>query len=101
MQTNWMFRQNGSSGLLHCGMASRFPPATAGVLMAIGGAEDKLGDKAVLARFVRLAGGGSARVLVVATASSLGEEVTDLYRTVFGALGVAEVGALRPRTREQ
>src|SRR6266540_1704504 len=82
-------------------MASRFPPAAAGVLMAIGGAEDKLGDKAVLARFVRLAGGGSARVLIVSTASSLGDEITDLYRTVFTELGVAEIDALRPRTREQ
>jgi len=95
------FEQNRNSRLVDCGMVSRFPPATAGVLMAIGGAEDKLGDKAVLARFVRLAGGDSARVLVVSTASSLGEEVTDLYRTVFGALGVAEVEALQPRTREQ
>jgi cyanophycinase len=69
--------------------------------MAIGGAEDKLGDKAVLARFVRLAGGGSARVLIVSTASSLGDEITDLYRTVFTELGVAEIDALRPRTREQ
>jgi cyanophycinase len=69
--------------------------------MAIGGAEDKLGDKAVLARFVELAGGASARVLIVSTASSLGEEVTDLYRTVFAELGVGEIEALRPRTREQ
>jgi cyanophycinase len=69
--------------------------------MAIGGAEDKLGDKAVLARFVRLAGGESARVLVVATASSLSDEITDLYRTALAELGVAQVDALRPRTREQ
>src|SRR6266545_4667704 len=82
-------------------MASRFPPAAAGVLMAIGGAEDKLGDKAVLARFVQLAGGSSARLLVVSTASSLSDEITDLYRTVFGELGVTRIDALRPRTREQ
>jgi cyanophycinase len=82
-------------------MASRFHPPAAGVLMAIGGAEDKLGDKAVLARFVELAGGSQARVLIVSTASSLGEEVTDLYRTVFAELGVTQIEALRPRTREQ
>jgi cyanophycinase len=82
-------------------MASRFHPPAAGVLMAIGGAEDKLGDKAVLARFVELAGGPQARVLIVSTASSLGEEVTDLYRTAFADLGVTEIEALRPRTREQ
>lgn len=87
--------------MVDCGMASRFPPPAAGVLMAIGGAEDKLGDKAVLARFVQLAGGSSARVLVVAAASSMNEEITDLYRAVFADLGVAEVDSRRPRTREQ
>ena len=87
--------------MVDCGMASRFPPPAAGVLMAIGGAEDKLGDKAVLARFVELAGGSSARVLIVSTASSLSDEISDLYRTVFAGLGVAEIEAVRPRTREQ
>jgi cyanophycinase len=96
-----MSRQNRLPCLVDCGMASRFLPPAAGVLMAIGGAEDKLGDKAVLARFVRLAGGESARVLVVSTASSLGDEITDLYRAVFAELGVTQVEALRPRTREQ
>jgi cyanophycinase len=82
-------------------MASRVPAPAAGVLMAIGGAEDKLGDKAVLARFVELAGGASARVLIVSTASSLSGEIADLYRTVFGELGVTTIEAIRPRTREQ
>jgi cyanophycinase len=73
----------------------------AGVLMAIGGAEDKLGDRAILSRFVRLAGGDRARVVVLASASSLGEEITGLYEQVFTELGAAAVRSLRPRTREE
>jgi cyanophycinase len=73
----------------------------AGVLVAIGGAEDKLGDRTILGRFVQLAGGDRARVVVLASASSLGEELTGLYERVFAELGAAEVRSLRPRTREE
>jgi cyanophycinase len=69
--------------------------------MAIGGAEDKLGNRAILSRFVQLAGGDRARVVVLASASSLGEEITGLYEQVFTELGAAEVRSLRPRTREE
>lgn len=72
---------------------------TIGPLMVIGGAEDKTGRGAVLARFVRLAGGPQSRVAVVATASALGEEIVDAYREVFAKLGVPDVVAPRPRTR--
>jgi len=40
--------------------------------MVIGGAEDKLGERVVLARFIQLAGGPDARIAVISTASSLG-----------------------------
>jgi cyanophycinase len=73
----------------------------AGVLVAIGGAEDKLGDRAILSRFVQLAGGDRARVVVLASASSVGEELTELYRRVFTELGAAEVRPLRPLTRAE
>jgi cyanophycinase len=73
----------------------------AGVLMAIGGAEDKLGHKTILAHFVQLASGPRARIAVLATASSLGEEITGLYERLFAELGAAEVRSLRPRTREE
>jgi cyanophycinase len=82
-------------------MATGFVDSAAGVLMAIGGAEDKLGDKAVLARFVQLAGGAEARVLVVSSASSQHDEVTTGYRAVFTELGAAEVGSVHALTREQ
>lgn len=72
-----------------------------GPLMVIGGAEDKTGTRQVLARFVQLAGGQAARIAVVATASSLGEEIVDAYREAFGSLGVTDVVAPRPRTRAE
>jgi cyanophycinase len=68
-------------------------------LLVIGGAEDKLGRAGVLRRFVRLAGGRSARIALIPTASSVEDEVVAMYRQVLGRLGVAEVVAVRPTTR--
>ena len=67
----------------------------------IGGAEDKTGRGAILARFVRLAGGAKATVAVIATASALGEEILDAYREVFARLGVSVVLTPRPTTRTE
>jgi cyanophycinase len=50
---------------------------------------------------VRLAGGPAAIVAVISTASSLGDTVTDVYRTLFHKLGVPEVRGLRPETRAE
>ena len=68
--------------------------------MAIGGAEDKLGRRTVLSRFVRMAGGERARIAVVPTASSLGPEIVDVYEALFRKLGAEAVVAARPETRE-
>ena len=75
------------------------PDAPRGVLMVIGGAEDKLGRRTILNRFVRLAGGSAATIAVISTASSLGDTVTTVYKAIFERLGVAEVRGLRPETR--
>lgn len=69
--------------------------------MVIGGAEDKLGHRKVLRRFIALAGGTDAVVAVCATASSLGDEITDLYEKVFYELGAAEVLSVRPINRAE
>jgi len=69
--------------------------------MIIGGAEDKLDSKTILSRFVRLAGGPNGHVVIISTASSLGDEATDLYREVFLGLGVERVSGLRPLTRQE
>jgi cyanophycinase len=68
--------------------------------MVIGGAEDKLRDKVILHRFVKLAG-DECHIVVVSTASSLGDEATNLYRELFVQMGAARVTGLRPITREE
>jgi cyanophycinase len=67
--------------------------------MIIGGAEDKLRRRTVLTQFVRASGGSDARIAVVATASSLGHEIVDVYAALFRRLGAAEVVPVRPETR--
>lgn len=73
----------------------------AGPVVIIGGAEDKLRDKVILSRFVLMAGGPDAHVVVVSTASELGDTATEFYRELFGSLGVARVSGLRPLSREE
>jgi cyanophycinase len=79
----------------------RSAPPRAGHLLIIGGAEDKLRQRQILSRFVALAGGHEARVAVISTASALGDEATELYRSLFRAMGVPDVRGLRPLTREE
>lgn len=69
--------------------------------MIIGGAEDKLRHRHILRRFTTLAGGPEAVIAVCATASSLGDEITDLYESVFYDLGAAEVLSIRPINRAE
>jgi len=72
-----------------------------GALLAIGGAEDKLGKRTVLRSFVELAGGDTARIAVVPTASSLGPEIVEVYDALFRKLGAKDVVAARPESREE
>ena len=67
--------------------------------MLIGGAEDKLKAKRILSRFARLAGGGDGHVVVVSTASMLGDLTTEAYATLFADLGVGRVSGLRQQAR--
>ncbi len=55
-------------------------PVPAGTLCVIGGGEDRTGSRVVLREFIRLSGGDGARIAVVATASSLGDEILDELR---------------------
>ncbi|HEX3929543.1 MAG TPA: cyanophycinase [Nocardioides sp.] len=72
-----------------------------GPLMVIGGAEDKLGQRAILTDFVAGSGGAEARIVVVPTASSLGAEVVEVYDALFRRLGAGEVVPAGPETREE
>jgi len=69
--------------------------------MIIGGAEDKLRNKVILTRFVEESGGADGHIVVISTASSLGDEATELYRLLFTQMGAAKVSGLRPLTRQE
>ena len=69
--------------------------------MIIGGAEDKLKRRTILREFVARSGGSRARIAVIPTASSLGDEVVDVYDALFRKLGAGDVVACRPQSREQ
>jgi cyanophycinase len=72
-----------------------------GPVMVIGGAEDKLRDRVILTRFVNLADRPGAHIVVISTASSLGDEATEFYRHLFENLGVTRITGLRPLTRDE
>jgi len=73
-------------------------PGSRGFVIPIGGAEDKVSDRAILKRFSRLAGGRAAKVAVIPTASQEAD-TGRRYRDVFGSLGVDEVEILDYRKR--
>ncbi len=68
-------------------------------LLVIGGAEDKVGRAVVLRRFLRLAGGRRARIVVIPTASSISDEAADLYRSIFTRLRAADVQIVHAPSR--
>jgi cyanophycinase len=75
------------------------PQQRPGLLMAIGGAEDKLHQRVILRRFVEAARGPDATIVVLATASEV-PETGERYSNLFYGLEAARVEVLRVRTRE-
>ncbi len=75
--------------------------ATCGVLMPIGGAEDKHGERRVLRHFLELCGGKRARVVVMPSASPSAAEVGEAYSTLFRGLGAANVDCLHIQDRRE
>ncbi|HEX2451888.1 MAG TPA: cyanophycinase [Gemmatimonadales bacterium] len=70
-----------------------------GYIVAVGGAEGKVGDPTILRRFVRLAGGRDARIAIIATASQL-PDTGERYEAVFRDLGVRAARTLPLDTRQ-
>jgi cyanophycinase len=64
--------------------------ASHGHLVIIGGGEDRTRDKTILARFVELAGGANAKIVVITAASAAAEERWCEYDRAFGELGVRQ-----------
>jgi cyanophycinase len=61
-----------------------------GHLVIIGGHEDRKHDMEILTRFVALAGGKEAKIVVISAASSIADEMWQVYDTAFGELGVEQ-----------
>jgi len=71
-----------------------------GHLLVIGGAEDKYNERRILKRFLELAGGEKAEVLIVPVASDYPEFAADVYTQAFRNLGVANPRVLRATSRQ-
>ncbi len=72
-----------------------------GTLIAIGGAEDKSAESAIMQRIFRHAPAGNAKTGVITTASSIPDEIFPTYRDLFTTLSESEVVHLDVRKREQ
>lgn len=71
-----------------------------GHLLVIGGAEDKYNERRILRKFLELAGGDEAEVLIVPVASDYPEFAADVYTQAFRNLGVANPRVLRATSRQ-
>lgn len=71
-----------------------------GHLLVIGGAEDKYNERRILKKFLSLAGGENAEVLIVPVASDFPEFAADVYTQAFRNLGVANPRVLRATSRQ-
>jgi cyanophycinase len=80
----------------------RYERTSQGPVMPIGGAEDKDGNgkDEILMRFLDLAGGPKARIVVIPTASEIPEELAKDYIEAFTKLGAKSVEVLDVRQRE-
>ncbi len=81
-------------------MASQHPVAP-GRIVAIGGAEDRTSDLEILRQVFALAPEGYGEVAVIATASSIPDEVLPDYEAAFSRLGASRVHSLDIRDRRQ
>jgi cyanophycinase len=71
-----------------------------GHLLVIGGAEDKYNERRILKKFLELAGGPDAEILIVPVASDFPEFAADVYTQAFRNLGVANPRVLRATSRQ-
>ncbi len=71
-----------------------------GHLLVIGGAEDKYNERRILKKFLELAGGQKAEILIVPVASDFPEFAADVYTQAFRNLGVSNPRVLRATSRQ-
>lgn len=71
-----------------------------GHLLVIGGAEDKYNERRILKKFLSLAGGEKAEVLIIPVGSDFPEFAADVYTQAFRNLGVTSPRVLRATSRQ-
>jgi len=71
-----------------------------GIVMIVGGAEEKNPDAPVLKKFIDLSGGDEAVISIVPTASMEPDEVMETYRDVFDRSNVKKVNFIDIRNRK-
>ena len=81
-------------------MNREFSALAGGLLIAIGGAEDKTSEALILQRVLSLTPEDNKTVGVITTASGIPDEVFDGYRQAFTRLGAAETHHIRIRERD-
>ncbi len=62
---------------------------TRGYIIPIGGAEEKISNRAILKKFLQLSGGDDARIVIIPTASQL-PETGPRYVEIFNELGARQ-----------
>ena len=75
-------------------------PSRPGLLIAIGGAEDRVDEHLILRSFLEAAGGPESRIVVLATASQVAE-TGEIYTDLFQDLGAGDVEMLEVFTRRE
>lgn len=72
-----------------------------GILMPIGGAEDKMKARRILNKFITVAGGTQAQIAVIPAASTQPGRVGELYHALFGDLGAQAVEVIHVDSRQE
>lgn len=72
-----------------------------GSLMIIGGNEDRTGSKDVLQKFLELAGDTRQPIMVITAASTVPDDLWEMYRKAFDELGVPEFEHVRITSRAE
>lgn len=72
-----------------------------GTLMIIGGGEDRTDAKDILSKFVAAAGGPDQPLAVITAASTVPDDVWEMYRPAFEALGVTNARHVRVESRAE
>jgi cyanophycinase len=74
-----------------------------GHLVIIGGAEDKYNERRILHKFVKLAGGEKAKILIIPVASDFPEFSADIYTHTFRKMNIdlGNIRVLRATSRQE